>query len=428
MAEHENYITLGQLIDTGAIEITMGFPCGDHNSDGKGIPHIRPFNVQPNGKVSLEQIKSIPFDLASGKPTLCQGDIVFNNTNTKELVGKCAVWEGNQEFVFSNHMTRIRCQNSNIINNYLGFAILHHWFTGKSEMLARSHVAQASIIGERFREILVPWKSIHEQTLIASLLTHIHQAISIQEKQADTTLELKKVISHRLFTRSLQDGAHKETKRKDDWKSIAIKDVTLKPSTWNPKKEPRKLIKYVDVSAVSRELSAIHDVSEYTSCSAPSRARKIINHNDTIFATIRPGLKRISKVPETLDNELASTAFCVLRPETSKILPDFLFHAVSTDQFIDAMVNLETGASYPAIRDKDILSYVIALPPLNEQQEIAQILNNFDHKISLHKYKKIALENLFKTLLHKLMTGETRVSELNLSALEKSVDFAGASA
>jgi type I restriction enzyme S subunit len=61
----------------------------------------------------------------------------------------------------------------------------------------------------------------------------------------------------------------------------------------------------------------------------------------------------------------------------------------------------------------------IPLPPTRiEQQEIADVLDAIDQKIDLHKQKKAALEELFRTLLHKLMTGEVRVSDLDLSALE----------
>lgn len=53
-----------------------------------------------------------------------------------------------------------------------------------------------------------------------------------------------------------------------------------------------------------------------------------------------------------------------------------------------------------------------------EQQEIVDILDAIDRKIDLHRRKKAVLEDLFKSLLHKLMTGEIRVDELDLSALE----------
>ena len=61
-------------------------------------------------------------------------------------------------------------------------------------------------------------------------------------------------------------------------------------------------------------------------------------------------------------------------------------------------------------------------------EEIIEILNSIDKKIDIHKKKQAVFEDLFKTLLHKLMTGEIRVNELDLSVLERSVDIVGASA
>lgn len=55
---------------------------------------------------------------------------------------------------------------------------------------------------------------------------------------------------------------------------------------------------------------------------------------------------------------------------------------------------------------------------LDEQREIVAILDAIDAKIDRHKRKRAVLEELFKALLHKLMTGEIRVDDLDLSALE----------
>jgi type I restriction enzyme S subunit len=67
-------------------------------------------------------------------------------------------------------------------------------------------------------------------------------------------------------------------------------------------------------------------------------------------------------------------------------------------------------------------------PTEKEQQEIADILDAIDQKVGLHRRKKTVLEELFKSLLHKLMTGEIRVDDLDLSALEsmQSQDQGGA--
>ena len=61
---------------------------------------------------------------------------------------------------------------------------------------------------------------------------------------------------------------------------------------------------------------------------------------------------------------------------------------------------------------------MLPIPPtLDEQEEVVEILVALDRKIAMHKRKHSALEDLFKALLHKLMTGEIRVADLDLSAL-----------
>jgi type I restriction enzyme S subunit len=53
-----------------------------------------------------------------------------------------------------------------------------------------------------------------------------------------------------------------------------------------------------------------------------------------------------------------------------------------------------------------------------EVKEITNIVDALDQKIDLHKRKRGVLDTLFKALLHKVMTGEIHVSQLDFSALE----------
>ncbi len=162
--------------------------------------------------------------------------------------------------------------------------------------------------------------------------------------------------------------------RSSDWHQVRLEEVTVPTSTWQPKRDPRPTIKYVDVSAVSREELRIIAETECSANNAPSRARKIIRSGDTIFATVRPTLRRIAQVPESLDGEIVSTAFCVLRSDPRVVKPDFLFFATQLDSVMENIAALETGASYPAVRDSDILNQQIPLPPISEQRDIASVL------------------------------------------------------
>jgi type I restriction enzyme S subunit len=101
--------------------------------------------------------------------------------------------------------------NKDIIPAYLNFAVLHHWLIGRSEMLARAHVAQASIMGERFREIEFTYRPPEEQEAIASLLIAAQAAYECESTQATRTGELKRAVTQKLFTVGLHNESTIET-------------------------------------------------------------------------------------------------------------------------------------------------------------------------------------------------------------------------
>lgn len=183
----------------------------------------------------------------------------------------------------------------------------------------------------------------------------------------------------------------------------SLGELCQKTSVWSPEKEPRSRLKYVDVSAVSSERLRIVAPQELAAPEAPSRARKIIRTGDTIFATIRPTLMRIALVPPALDGELASTAFCVIRPRPDELLPEFAYFAVQSEEFVGAVARHERGASYPAVRDKDILGESIPLPLPGEQRNIAAVLGKVQTAVEVEgelirvtrELKQAALRQLF---------------------------------
>lgn len=65
--------------------------------------------------------------------------------------------------------------------------------------------------------------------------------------------------------------------------------------------------------------------------------------------------------------------------------------------------------------------FMIPFPLLTEQQETAELFLTIDQKSELHIAKKLALQDLFKTMLNKLMTGEIRVKDIDIDISEVSV-------
>ena len=188
------------------------------------------------------------------------------------------------------------------------------------------------------------------------------------------------------------------------WTWRPLKEVTIPGSTWNPRTDSRHLIRYVDVSAVSRDELRITSDAEHPADDAPSRARKVVKAGDTVFATVRPTLRRIAQIPASLDGEIVSTAFCVLRPNPSAIHADFLYFAMQLEAVTDGIAAMQTGASYPAVRDVDVLDQTIPLPPVSDQHEIASALNLARAAVLAQKRCEDAAMALKRAAMHTLFT------------------------
>jgi type I restriction enzyme S subunit len=275
------------------------------------------------------------------------------------------------------------------------------------------------------KNLIVPLPPLPIQQKIVKILDTVQSAVEIQDKIIEKTKELKKSLMAELFKYggpSFRKGRKlKETEIgeiPEDWEVVKIKDIVLDTEQNDPSKIPLQKIKYIDVSSISNEFFKIMEYKTYLGKDAPSRARKILKVNDVIFATVRPYLKRIALITEEYNGFYGSTAFCVLRPNIKKISPYFLFYYVTTDKFVYKVSGYQTGSSYPAITDDHIKKENIPLPPLPEQQEIAEILQTIDQKIEIERKKKELYEELFKTLLNKIMNQEIDVDSLDLSELE----------
>ncbi|HPA99906.1 MAG TPA: restriction endonuclease subunit S, partial [Candidatus Marinimicrobia bacterium] len=96
-----------------------------------------------------------------------------------------------------------------------------------------------------------------------------------------------------------------------------------------------------------------------------------------------------------------------------KLWPEFYFFYFQMIR--NKLLSMRFGGAQPNINQQIIKQISLPLPPLPIQQKIASILSAIDAKIEAEENKKKALEELFKSLLHNLMTGKIRVNNLKLN-------------
>ena len=161
-------------------------------------------------------------------------------------------------------------------------------------------------------------------------------------------------------------------------KEYPIGDYVRKCQTWNPKSSGVGSFDYIDLSSVDKDTKSIVSIERYECSDAPSRARQLVETDDVLVATVRPNLNGVALVNGAHHGMTASTGYCVLCPDKDKLDSRFLLHWVKTGAFVQRMVDVATGANYPAVSDAKVKASKIPLPPLAEQRRIAGILDAAD--------------------------------------------------
>jgi len=151
------------------------------------------------------------------------------------------------------------------------------------------------------------------------------------------------------------------------WAETTLGEICERVEKHNPSDRPNEAFRYIDIGGI--EHHRIVEAKELLGREAPSRARQIVRTGDTVLSTVRTYLRKTALVPDLLNGATASTGFCVLRPATG-VEPGFVFYRVIEPGFVAGLSALQTGSSYLAVRDPDVLGQRVILPPSNEQRRI----------------------------------------------------------
>lgn len=269
---------------------------------------------------------------------------------------------------------------------------------------------------KKLRELQISFPaSLGAQRVIAGILKTVQRAKEVREAELALERERKAALMAHLFTYGTRNEPRKQTdigEIPESWEVLPLKEVTQKAKQRDPRKEPEKSFVYVDVSSISNERFEIVETSNVMGADAPSRARKIIKTGDIIFATVRPTLRRIAVISTQYDDQICSTGYCVIRPDTKRLDTSFIFSFLLSEQVNDYVASKQKGATYPAINDGDLYDMLVPVPPIEEQREIGKIYAACHRKCETLYSEINILSELFQSMLDQLMTGQLSVEPL----------------
>lgn len=159
-----------------------GFAQRPGEEDEGTTPQIRTHNVSSDGRITLDGIKHVT--VAEGdleRYRLLPGDVIFNNTNSEEWVGKTAVFDlADGVFVYSNHMTRIRVREELILPGFLATYLHFLWAAGYARNRAKRWVSQAAIDVPTLLKFKLPLPPLPEQQRIVDVLSQAEVKVFTQ--------------------------------------------------------------------------------------------------------------------------------------------------------------------------------------------------------------------------------------------------------
>ena len=156
-----------------------------------------------------------------------------------------------------------------------------------------------------------------------------------------------------------------------------IKDLTV-GNIASVKKSYSKedIINYIDISSIDNTTKTIVETSEHIVTKAPSRAQQCVQKGDILVSTVRPINRNIAVIEEDTSHLVASTGFCILRPQEG--YKEYLLSIVLSDTYTEKMCDKANGGLYPAVNNSDVLNYGIHIPDEDTAKKVSALYQQSD--------------------------------------------------
>ncbi|HEX2866872.1 MAG TPA: restriction endonuclease subunit S [Ignavibacteriales bacterium] len=251
-----------------------------------------------------------------------------------------------------------------------------------------------TITRETFNAIDIMLPPLNEQSEIASVLGSLDDKIDLLHRQNKTLEAMVQTLFRQWF---IEESNEK-------WEIVKIGDF-VKTNVLNIDKDYKiNRIRYLDTGSLTE--GKIENYQIFNISDAPSRARRIVKHNDILISTVRPNQKHYGILKHPDEDVIVSTGFCVIT--CNKIDPHFIYTLLSTEEMTEYLHSIAEGSTstYPSLKSSDIENLEIQLPPVHKLKTFSEFAESIWNKIEYNFTQVCMLENLRDSLLQKLIKGD----------------------
>ena len=278
----------------------------------------------------------------------------------------------------------------------------------------------ASVNRTTLNDLDIPFLDKSEQAEIGLFLRSLVYQIEQEEQALHTAQALKRAAMHTLFTRGLRGEAQKETEigpLPESWGVVRVEEhaKTLSKGS-SPKWQGFDYVKdgilFVRSQNVGNGVMEWQDKTFLPPAWNEQERRSVLQSGDVLVNLVGASIGRSAVGGPEIEGANCNQAVCFVRLIQNEVIPGFLNGFLLTPQGQAQIHGKKKDIARANLSLQDVRNVLMPKPPINEQRDTVAILDAIDRKIDLRRRKRVLLEELFKALLHKLMTGEIRVGEL----------------
>ena len=381
-------------------------------------PFLRTKNVFWN-RLELAELDQMHFSAPEeARYALLPGDLLLCEGGD---VGRTAMWRGEVERCYiQNHLHRLRAFDGMVDPQYAVFWFWYAFNVGNLYIGRGNKTTIPNMSRSKLAELQIALPPLPEQQRIAQVLSTVQEAIAQQERLIRTTTELKQALMQKLFTEGLRGEALKETeigRVPESWEVVPLQSV-CELIIDCPHTTPTFLSEGVRVARNFniRDGRFVPEPAYYTSEEQyRERVRRAVPEpGDVLFSREAP-VGEACVIPAGMRLSLGQRTM-LLRPDKSRLRPDFLVYSFYSPVLSAYMKSIASGLTVAHLNVADVRSLPLPLPTIEVQEGITDTLLSIERKGEHHRTKLTALQDLFRTLLHELMTGKVRVGATELQA------------
>ena len=351
---------------------------------------------------------------------LREGDILLNEGQSLELVGRAAMYCGYPpDCAFQN--TLVRFQAGPATDRDFALALFRFFqAAGHFAEIATQTTSIAHLGSGRFGSLEVALPSLPEQRKIATILSSVDDAIEASQAVIDQLQVVKKAMMADLLTKGLP-GRHKQFKQTEigevpaEWEVLPLSDLVVSGPT-NGKSPPAKL---VPPGVPTFSIAAVRDGSvdifgnlKYTTLSAADVSKYRLVEGDILIVRGNGNADLVGRcgLVQTCPSDCIYPDILMRVAPNAKIARDYLVTVWNADVVHDQiLLKAKTTNGTYKVNQADVASVFVPVPPQAEQSQIGGAFSSLNETAMRNREDLEQLMAVKSALMSVLLTGEVRV-------------------